>query len=57
MTSALRAARGLRSHWIYRRHGQKGYGGTQVPPCYTTPDFLATSLDDLVRQYHLDLGA
>ena len=48
---------GLAVAWIYRRHGQKGYGGTQVPARYTTPDFLATSLDDLVRQYHLDLGA
>jgi 2-haloalkanoic acid dehalogenase type II len=48
---------GLAVAWIYRRHGQPGYGGTQVPPRYTAPDFLATSLEDLVRQYHLDLGA
>ncbi len=48
---------GLATAWIYRRHGQPGYGGTQVPPRYTAPDFLAVSLADLVRQYQLDLGA
>lgn len=48
---------GLAVAWIYRRHGQKGYGGTQVPPRHTAPDFLAISLADLVRQYRLDLGA
>jgi 2-haloalkanoic acid dehalogenase type II len=53
---AARAA-GLTSAWIYRRHGRPGYGGTQVPPRYTPPDFLAVSLDDLVRQYHADLAA
>jgi putative hydrolase of the HAD superfamily len=53
---AARAA-GLTTAWIYRRHGQPGYGGTQVPPRYTPPDFLAVSLADLVRQYQLDLAA
>jgi 2-haloalkanoic acid dehalogenase type II len=53
---AARAA-GLSSAWIYRRHGRLGYGGTQVPARYTPPDFLAVSLDDLVRQYHADLAA
>ena len=48
---------GLATAWIYRRHGQTGYGGTQVPPRYTAPDFLAVSLADLVRQYRLDLAA
>jgi len=48
---------GLASAWIYRRHGLPGYGGTQVPPRFTAPDFLAVSLEDLVRQYRLDLGA
>ncbi len=48
---------GLTTAWIYRRHGKPGYGGTQVPPRYTPPDFLAVSLEDLVRQYHLDLAA
>jgi 2-haloalkanoic acid dehalogenase type II len=48
---------GLATAWIYRRHGQTGYGGTQVPPHYTPPDFLAVSLADLVRQYRLDLAA
>jgi 2-haloalkanoic acid dehalogenase type II len=48
---------GLTTAWIYRRHGKTGYGGTQVPPSYTPPDFLAVSLADLVRQYRLDLAA
>jgi putative hydrolase of the HAD superfamily len=48
---------GLATCWIYRRHGQPGYGGTQAPPRYTAPDFLAVSLADLVRQYHSDLAA
>ncbi|HEU4381160.1 MAG TPA: HAD-IA family hydrolase [Hyphomicrobiaceae bacterium] len=48
---------GLSTAWIYRRHGRPGYGGTQVPPRYTQPDFLAVSLADLVRQYHAELVA
>jgi len=48
---------GLATAWIYRRHGQPGYGGTQAPPRYTAPDFLAVSLADLVRQYQSDLAA
>ena len=48
---------GLATAWIYRRHGQPGYGGTQAPPRFTAPDFLAVSLADLVRQFQLDLGA
>ena len=48
---------GLATCWIYRRHGQPGYGGTQAPPRYTAPDFLAVSLADLVRQYQSDLAA
>ena len=47
---------GLATAWIYRRHGQKGYGGTKVPSRYTAPDFLAVSLEDLVSQYRFDLG-
>ena len=56
-TSARRATAGLTTAWIYRRHGRPGYGGTQMPPRYTPPDFLAVSLEDLVRQYHADLAA
>lgn len=47
---------GLATAWIFRRHGQPGYGGTQAPPRFTPPDFLAVSLADLVRQYQLDLA-
>ncbi len=48
---------GLATCWIYRRHGLPGYGGTQVPDAFTTPDFLALSLEDLARQYELALLA
>jgi 2-haloacid dehalogenase len=48
---------GLATAWIYRRHGQPGYGGTQIPESFTSPDFLAVSLDDLVRQYRAALEA
>lgn len=44
-------AAGLATAWIYRRHGQSGYGGTQVPPAFTQPDFLALSIGDLARRY------
>ncbi len=52
---AARAA-GLAVAWIYRRHGKTGYGGTQVPPQFTSPDFLALSLEDLKRQYLAELA-
>ena len=48
---------GLATAWIYRRHGKVGYGGTQSPPEFTSPDFLAVSLGDLLRQYLADLAA
>ncbi|HEX2134996.1 MAG TPA: HAD-IA family hydrolase [Microvirga sp.] len=48
---------GLATAWIYRRHGKSGYGGTQIPPEYTSPDFLALSLEDLLHQYLADLVA
>jgi 2-haloalkanoic acid dehalogenase type II len=48
---------GLASCWIYRRHGKQGYGGTQAPPEFTKPDFLAVSLADLARQHESDLRA
>jgi 2-haloalkanoic acid dehalogenase type II len=47
---------GLATAWIYRRHGQPGYGGTQSPDAFTQPDFLAVSLGDLARQYELALA-
>ncbi len=48
---------GLATAWIYRRHGKVGYGGTQVPPEFTSPDFLATSVQDLLRQLLAELSA
>ena len=49
-------AHGLATAWIYRRHGQPGYGGTQVPPQFTQPDFLALSLEGLTRQFLAELS-
>lgn len=48
---------GLASAWIYRRHGKSGYGGTQTPPEFTKPDFLATSLAGLVTLHEEALRA
>lgn len=50
-------AAGLASCWIYRRHSKTGYGGTQVPPAYTAPDFLALSIGDLATRYVAELRA
>lgn len=50
-------AAGLASCWIYRRHGRTGYGGTQVPPVHTEPDFLALSIGDLATRYVAELRA
>jgi 2-haloalkanoic acid dehalogenase type II len=47
---------GLATAWIYRRHGKPGYGGTQAPPEFTPPDFLATSLQGLVGQLMAELS-
>jgi len=48
---------GLATCWIYRRHGKEGYGGTQTPPKFTAPDFLALSLADLADQVEASLLA
>jgi 2-haloalkanoic acid dehalogenase type II len=50
-------AAGLATCWIYRRHGKAGYGGTQVPPAHTAPDFLALSIGDLATRYVAELRA
>ena len=47
---------GLATAWIYRRHGKTGYGGTQVPPKFTKPDFLALSIGDLLENYLAELS-
>lgn len=46
---------GLATCWIYRRHGKEGYGGTQTPPRFTNPDFLALSLGELADQVEASL--
>ena len=46
---------GLATCWIYRRHGEEGYGGTQTPAQFTSPDFLALSLAHLADQVEASL--
>lgn len=50
-------AAGLATAWIYRRHGKAGYGGTQVPDRFTTPDYLALSIGELAQRYVAELMA
>lgn len=50
-------AAGLATAWIYRRHGKQGYGGTQPPERFTTPDFLALGVGELAQRYVAELMA
>jgi len=42
---------GLASAWIYRRHGQQGFGATQAPESMPHYDFKFTSMADLARAH------
>jgi len=44
---------GLASCWIFRRHGQDGFGATMLPDEMPKYDFRFTSMADLVKA-HLD---
>jgi 2-haloalkanoic acid dehalogenase type II len=46
---------GLASCWIYRRHGQEGFGATMNPGEMPKLDFRFTSLTDLVRAHEEEL--
>ena len=40
---------GLKTAWIHRRHGKKGFGATVVPERTVTPDFRFTSMEEFAE--------
>jgi 2-haloacid dehalogenase len=48
---------GLASCWIYRRHGQKGFGATMNPGAMPKFDFQFDSMADLVKAHQETLRA
>ena len=42
---------GLASAWIYRRHGQQGFGATQPPGTMPRYDFQFTSMAEMARAH------
>jgi 2-haloacid dehalogenase len=42
---------GLASAWIYRRHGQQGFGATQPPGTMPRYDFRFTSMAEMTRAH------
>ena len=48
---------GLKSAWIYRRHGQEGYGATMRPGSKPKYDFKFNSLADLVQAFRAEQRA
>jgi 2-haloalkanoic acid dehalogenase type II len=48
---------GLASCWIYRRHGQQGFGATQVPETMPTCHFTFNSMADLAAAHRQLVGA
>ena len=47
---------GLASCWIYRRHGQSGFGATMQPEAMPRYDFQFNSMADLVKAHQEELG-
>jgi putative hydrolase of the HAD superfamily len=48
-------ALGFATAWINRRHAAAGWGATPPPEAQATPDFLATSLADLVALHRSEM--
>ncbi len=48
---------GLASCWIYRRHGQEGFGATVKPDIMPQTAFRFTSLADLVKAHQVERAA
>ena len=48
---------GLKAAWIYRRHGEKGFGATMNPGEVPRYDFRFDSMADLVKAHQLELAA
>lgn len=49
-------AKGLASCWIYRRHGQEGFGATMNPGEMPKVDFRFDSMADLVRAHKAEVA-
>jgi 2-haloacid dehalogenase len=47
---------GLATCWIYRRHGQAGFGATMDPGERPEADFRFTSMAELVEQHRAEVG-
>ncbi len=45
---------GLASAWIYRRHGDKGFGATMIPSETPRYDFVFNSMADLVKAHQAE---
>ena len=48
---------GLASCWIYRRHGQEGFGATRVPEKMPRCDFQFNSMAELANAHRQLRGA
>jgi 2-haloacid dehalogenase len=48
---------GLRSCWIYRRHGDEGFGATVHPGDMPRTDFRFTSLGEFVKAHQAETKA
>ena len=47
---------GLASCWIYRRHGQRGFGATMDPGATPKHDFRFNSMSELVAAHRQEVG-
>jgi 2-haloacid dehalogenase len=48
---------GLKSAWIYRRHGDQGFGATMNPGAMPHTDFVYNSMADLVTVHKSERGS
>ena len=47
---------GLKSAWIYRRHGEQGFGATMNPGAMPHTDFVFNSMAELVKAHQAEQG-
>jgi 2-haloalkanoic acid dehalogenase type II len=50
-------AHGLANCWIFRRHGQEGFGATMTPETMPTTAFTFTSMAAMVQAHQADLAS
>lgn len=48
---------GLANAWIYRRHGDEGFGATMTPEKLPKHDFKFTSMAELVKAHQNEVGS